>query len=64
VLRKLALVFEEQEVANIAAANMSAAAAPLFDTVTDINSPVTVPDNDSARLMYYLDCKYCFPELS
>jgi len=59
VLRKLALVFGEQEVAN-----MAAAAAPGYDTVRDINSPATVPDNDSARLMYYLDCKYCFPELS
>jgi len=53
------LVFEEQEVAN-----MAATAAPVFDTVRHINSSATVPDNNSARLMYYLDCKHYFSELS
>jgi len=38
--------------------------APEFDTVIDTGSTVTVPDNDCARLMYYLNCKYWFSELS
>jgi len=37
--------------------------APEFDTVIDTSSPATVPDNDCARLMYYLNCKHYFPEL-
>jgi len=58
MLLAVSLVFEEQDIANMAAA------ASVCDTVRDINTPATVPGNDSARLMYYLNCKYCFSEIS
>jgi len=37
--------------------------SPEFDTAISTGSPVKVPDNDCARLMYYLNSKYYFSEL-
>jgi len=38
--------------------------SPMFDKAEDTTIPVTVPDDDCARLMYYLNCKHYFPEIS
>jgi len=45
-------VFEVEEL------EVMADPTPEFDTAIDTDSPVTVLNNDSARLMHYLDCKY------
>jgi len=47
----VALVFEEQEVAN-----MAAATAPLYDTVRDINTPVY----DTVTDIKISDIRYCY----
>jgi len=40
------------------------ATVPMYDGCRKTGSSCTVPNNDCARLMYYLNCKHYFSELS
>jgi len=40
------------------------ATVPVYDGYKDTGSSCTIPDDDCARLMYYLNCKHRFSEIS